>query len=91
MTRKTIPVFWFLSSMLLPMIALCQETNYFCTTAEGSIYTDKNIKSEVVGKYIAEEYFLFSFEHAGWVGLFKKDSKSGIQRIGYILEKNGMA
>ena len=75
---------------LCPVSLSSREQNYFYTLKRGDIYKEKDLRSEVVGRYIEEEYFLFSYENNGWVSLWKSDSKKGYQKIGYTLEENGI-
>jgi hypothetical protein len=56
---------------------------------KGNIYKEKDVHSEIVEKYIEQEYFLFSYEKSGWVCLWREDLKKGFQKIGYTLEENG--
>lgn len=89
MKRRTI----FISILII--IALCWvivsfgEQNYFYALKRGNIYKEKDVRSEIVGKYIEEEFFFFSYEKDGWICLWRTDSRKGYQKIGYTLEENG--
>ena len=74
---------------LSPIIVSSREQNYFYALKKGNIYREKDVHSEVVGKYVEEEFFLFSYEKSAWVCLWREDSKKGFQKIGYTLEENG--
>jgi len=75
---------------LSPIIISSGEQNYFYALKKGNIYKEKNVHSEIVGKYIEEEFFLFSYEKNGWVCLWRSDPKKGYQKIGYTVEENGI-
>ena len=89
MKRRAIFIFLLIIIALSPIIVSSGEQNYFYALKKGNIYKEKDVRSEIVGKYIEEESFLFSYEKTGWVCLWRTDSKKGFQKIGYTLEENG--
>ncbi len=90
MKRRAIFIFLLIIIGLSPIIISSGEQNYFYALKRGNIYKEKDVHSEVVGKYIEEEFFLFSYEKNGWVCLWRTDSEKGYQKIGYTLEENGI-
>lgn len=89
MKRRAIFIFLLIIIGLSPIIVSSGEQNYFYASKKGHIYKEKDVHSEIVGKYIEEDFFLFSYENNGWVCLWREDSKKGYQKIGYTLEENG--
>jgi len=89
MKRRAIFIFLLIIIGLSSIIVSSGEQNYFYALKRGNIYKEKDVHSEIVGKYIEEEFFLFSYEKGGWVCLWRTDSKKGYQKIGYTLEENG--
>jgi hypothetical protein len=89
MKRRAIFISFLIIIALSPIIVSPGEQNYFYALKKGNIYKEKDVHSEIVEKYIEEESFLFSYEKAGWVCLWRTDSKKGFQKIGYTLEENG--
>jgi len=89
MKRKVILISLLIFLGLSTINVLSAEGNYFYALKRGNIYKEKDIRSEIVGKYIEEEFFLFSYEKNDWICLWRKDSKKGYQKIGYAVEENG--
>lgn len=90
MKRRAILISLLIFMTLYPIIVSAAEETYFYALKRGNIYREKDVRSEIVGNYIEEEFFLFSYEKNGWVGLWRADSKKSYQRIGYTQEENGM-
>jgi hypothetical protein len=90
MRRKFILISLLIFLGLSTIGVLSAEENYFYALKRGNIYKEKDIRSEIVGEYIEEEFFLFSYEKNGWICLWRKDSKKGYQKIGYAVEENGI-
>jgi hypothetical protein len=90
MKRRTIFISLLIVIALYPIIVSSAEETYFYALKRGNIYREKDVRSEIVGEYIEEDFFLFSYEKNGWVCLWRADSKKSYQRIGYTLEENGM-
>ena len=90
MKRKSTLIFLLIVIMFSPIIVSSEGQNYFYALKKGNIHKEKDVHSEIVGKYIEEEYFLFSYEKSGWVCLWREDSKKRFQKIGYTLQENGI-
>jgi hypothetical protein len=89
MKRRVIFIFLLVTIALFPIIISSGEPNYFYALKPGNIHKEKDLRSEVVGKYIEEDFFSFSYEKNGWICLWRGDSKKGYKKIGYTLEENG--
>jgi hypothetical protein len=89
MKRRIIFMSLLIAITLMPTFVPSQGKNYFYALKRGNIYKEKDARSEIIGKYIEEEFFLFSFEKDGWICLWKTNSKNEYQKIGYTQEENG--